>query len=128
MDTSQKIDKLVPLQNKLKTKKKFSDIVQIIINDVKTNIPDFAENQLDCEMILRICNIVEYLVKKKYGVNKKEVVIHVFELLIPEISDANLEFISNTVDFLFAHGQIKPVKMVSKIALSCGDLITRKFL
>ena len=78
METSQKIDKLVPLQNKLKTKKKFSDIVQIIINDIKTNIPDFAENQLDCEMILRICNIVEYLVKKKYGVNKKEVVIHVF--------------------------------------------------
>jgi hypothetical protein len=30
------------------------------INDIKTNIPDFAENQLDCEMILRICNIVEY--------------------------------------------------------------------
>ena len=34
METSQKIDKLVPLQNKLKTKKKFSDIVQIIINDI----------------------------------------------------------------------------------------------
>jgi len=99
MQTSEKIEKLVPLQNKLKTKKKFSDIVQIIINDVKTNIPDFAENFLECEMILRICNIVEYLVKKKYNVNKKEIVIHVFELLIPEISDANLEFISNTVDF-----------------------------
>ena len=50
-------------------------------------------------MILRICNIVEYLVKKKYGVNKKEIVIHVFELLIPDITEANLEFLSNTVDF-----------------------------
>jgi len=48
---------------------------------------------------------------------KKEVVIHVFELLIPEITEANLEFISNTVDFLFVHGQIKPVKMVSKLHL-----------
>ena len=128
MDTSQKIDKLVPLQNKLKMKKKFAEIVQIIINDIKTNIPDFIENQLDCEMILRICNIVEYLVKKKYGVDKKQVVVHVFELLVPDISEANLEFISNTVDFLFNHGQIKPVKMVSKIALGCGDLLTRKFL
>ena len=128
MDTSQKIDKLVPLQNKLKMKKKFADIVQIIINDIKTNIPDFIENHLDCEMILRICNIVEYLVKKKYGVDKKQVVIHVFELLVPDITEANLEFISNTVDFLFNHGQIKPVKMVSKIALGCGDLLTRKFL
>ena len=128
MDTSQKIDKLVPLQNKLKMKKKFAEIVQIIINDIKTNIPDFIENQLDCEMILRICNIVEYLVKKKYGVDKKQVVVHVFELLVPDISEANLEFISNTVDFLFNHGQIKPVKMVSKISLGCGDLLTRKFL
>ena len=51
MDTSQKIDKLVPLQNKLKMKKKFAEIVQIIINDIKTNIPDFIENHLDCEMI-----------------------------------------------------------------------------
>ena len=128
MDTSQKKDKLVPLQNKLKMKNKFAEIVQIIINDIKTNIPDFVENQLDCEMILRICNIVEYLVKKKYGVDKKQVVVHVFELLVPDISEANLEFISNTVDFLFNHGQIKPVKMVSKIALGCGDLLTRKFL
>ena len=128
MDTSQKIDKLVPLQNKLKMKKKFAEIVQIIINDIKTNIPDFIENQLDCEMILRICNIVEYLVKKKYGVDKKQVVVHVFELLVPDISEANLEFISNTVDFLFNHGQIKPVKMVSKIALGCSELISRKFL
>ena len=128
MDTSQKIDKLVPLQNKLKMKKKFADIVQIIINDIKTNIPDFIENHLDCEMILRICNIVEYLVKKKYGVDKKQVVIHVFELLVPDITEANLEFISNTVDFLFNHGQIKPVKMVSKIALGCSELISRKFL
>ena len=128
MDTSQKIDKLVPLQNKLKMKKKFAEIVQIIIKYIKTNIPDFIENQLDCEMILRICNIVEYLVKKKYGVDKKQVVIHVFELLVPDITEANLEFISNTVDFLFNHGQIKPVKMVSKIALGCGDLLTRKFL
>jgi hypothetical protein len=128
MDTSQKIDKLVPLQNKLKMKKKFAEIVQIIINDIKTNIPDFIENQLDCEMILRICNIVEYLVKKKYGVDKKQVVIHVFELLVPDITEANLEFISNTVDFLFNHGQIKPVKMVSKIALGCSELISRKFL
>lgn len=128
MDTSQKIDKLVPLQNKLKMKKKFAEIVQIIINDIKTNIPDFIENHLDCEMILRICNIVEYLVKKKYGVDKKQVVVHVFELLVPDISEANLEFISNTVDFLFNHGQIKPVKMVSKIALGCSELISRKFL
>ena len=128
MDTSQKIDKLVPLQNKLKMKKKFAEIVQIIINDIKTNIPDFIENQLDCEMILRICNIVEYLVKKKYGVDKKQVVVHVFELLVPDITEASLEFISNTVDFLFNHGQIKPVKMVSKIALGCGELISRKFL
>ena len=128
MDTSQKIDKLVPLQNKLKMKKKFAEIVQIIINDIKTNIPDFIENQLDCELILRICNIVEYLVKKKYGVDKNQVVIHVFELLFPEITDSNLEYISNTIDFLFNHGQIKPVKMVSKIALGCGELISRKFL
>ena len=71
MDTSQKIDKLVPLQNKLKTKKKFSDIVKTIINDIKTNIPDFAENYLECEMILRICNIVEYLVKKNMVLIKK---------------------------------------------------------
>ena len=60
METSQKIDKLVQLQNKLKTKHKFSEIVKITINDIKTNIPDFAENQLDYEMILRICYIVEY--------------------------------------------------------------------
>ena len=71
METSQKIDKLVPLQNKLKTKKK------IIIDSIKTNIPDFAENQLDCEMILRICNIEEYSVKKKHSVTKKNCYTHI---------------------------------------------------
>ena len=128
MEQQTKVEKLIPLQNKLKMKKKFKDIVELIINDVKTNIPEFEEHKLDCEMILRICNIVEYLVKKKYKVDKKQVVLHVFELLFPDITNDNLDFVSNTIDFLFQHDQIKQVKMISKIALGCGDLITRKFL
>ena len=62
MEQQTKVEKLIPLQNKLKMKKKFKDIVELIINDVKTNIAEFEENKLDVEMILRICNIVEYLV------------------------------------------------------------------
>ena len=62
MEQQTKVEKLIPLQNKLKMKKKFKDIVELIINDVKTNIPEFEEHKLDVEMILRICNIVEYLV------------------------------------------------------------------
>ena len=79
-------------------------------------------------MILRICNIVEYLVKKRYKVDKKQVVLHVFELLFSDITNDDLQFVSNRIDFLFQHDQIKQVKMISKVALGCGDLITRKFL
>ena len=128
MEQQTKVEKLIPLQNKLKMKKKFKDIVELIINDVKTNIVEFEDHKLDVEMILRICNIVEYLVKKKYKVDKKQVVLHVFELLFPDITNDNLDFVSNTIDFLFQHDQIKQVKMISKFALGCGDLITRKFL
>jgi hypothetical protein len=128
MEQQTKVEKLIPLQNKLKMKKTFVDIVELIINDVKKNIPEFEEHKLDCEMILRICNIVEYLVKKKYKVDKKQVVLHVFELLFSDITNDDLEFVSNTIDFLFQHDQIKQVKMISKVALGCGDLITRKFL
>ena len=64
MEQQTKVEKLIPLQNKLKMKKKFKDIVELIINDVKTNIAEFEDHKLDVEMILRICNIVEYLVKK----------------------------------------------------------------
>jgi hypothetical protein len=122
MEQQTKVEKLIPLQNKLKMKKKFVDIVELIINDVKKNIPEFENHKLDCELI------VEYLVKKKYKVDKKQVVLHVFELLFSDITNDDLEFVSNTIDFLFQHDQIKQVKMISKVALGCGDLITRKFL
>jgi hypothetical protein len=62
MEQQTKVEKLIPLQNKLKVKTKFVDIVELIINDVKKNIPEFENHKLDCELILRICNIVEYLV------------------------------------------------------------------
>jgi hypothetical protein len=48
--------------------------------------------------------------------------------LFSDITNDDLEFVSNTIDFLFQHDQIKQVKMISKVALGCGDLITRKFL
>jgi hypothetical protein len=35
MEQQTKVEKLIPLQNKLKMKKKFVDIVELIINDVK---------------------------------------------------------------------------------------------
>ena len=54
--------------------------------------------------------------------------LHVFELLFQDITNDNLDFVSETIDFLFQHNQIKQVKMISKLALGCGDLITRKFL
>ena len=79
-------------------------------------------------MILRICNIVQYLVKTKYKVDKKQVVLHVFEVLFSDITNDGLQFVSNTIDFLYDHNQIQNVKMISKVALGCGDFITRKFL
>jgi len=48
--------------------------------------------------------------------------------LFSDITNDDLEFVSNTIDFLFQHDQIKQVEMISKVALGCGDLITRKFL
>ena len=66
---------------------------------------------------LKYCRVFSL---KKYKVDKKQVVFHVFELLFPDITNDDLQFVSNTIDFLFQHDQIKQVKMISKVALGAG--------
>jgi hypothetical protein len=75
------------------------------VNELNINISNY---KTDNEFIILICNLVEYLVSKKDNVNKKEMVISVFNDLFGLTSEEQ-ENLKNTIDIIHLQNKIKKV-------------------
>ena len=90
---------------------KKSEILNYLVSEMCT-IPDYMKYKLDTEFISYTCNIVENIVKKKHGINKKELVINSFSKLF-NITPKEQLIIENIVDFLWNNKRIKKIKKLS---------------
>ena len=79
----------------------------------------------DQELILMICNCVENLVKKKYGIHKKQFVVEIANELF-NLNQAESEIISNMCQFLFDNLLIQAVPIVEKAKYYAWNWIKRK--
>ena len=84
---------------------KKSEILGYLVTQI-ASIPDFAKYKLDTEFISYICNITENIVKKKHGINKKELVINSLSKLFSITAEERL-LIENIIEYLWNHKRIK---------------------
>jgi hypothetical protein len=99
---------IVPLKNNLLLDWKKQDIKNKIINRINELNINCTNYKTDNEFITLICNLVEYLVSKKDNVNKKEMVISVFNDLFGLTSEEQ-ENLKNTIDIIHLQNKIKKV-------------------
>ena len=62
----------------------------------------------DNEFIILICNLVEYLVSKKDSINKKELVLSVFNDLYG-LTPEEQDHLKNTIDIIHLQNKIKKI-------------------
>ena len=99
---------IIPLKNNLLLDWKKQDVKSKIIarvNELNMNLTNY---KTDYEFIILICNLVEYLVSKKDNINKKELVLTVFNDLFG-LTPEEQEQLKNTIDIIHLQNKIKKI-------------------
>lgn len=105
------LNALIPLKHSLKQNVKFHTVSDKIIEHLKL-IPDLETQKISIELINYICNLIEYLVKHKYKINKENLFIFTLKRVV-ELSDQDEEIIKATIKYLHEN---KLIKIVSKLS------------
>ena len=117
---------IVPLKNNLLIDWKKQDIKNKIINRINQLNINFTNYKTDNEFITLICNLVEYLVSKKDNVNKKEMVISVFNDLFGLTSEEQ-ENLKNTIDIIHLQNKIKKVSYWKLFKCGFSEFFFKKY-
>ena len=100
---------VVPLKANILNDWKRSEIKNKIISRVnELNIP-ISQYKNDTEFLILICNLVEYLIVKKDYINKKDLVILIYNELFGPLSTEETETLKNNVDIIHLQKKIKKV-------------------
>ena len=108
---------IIPLKNNLLLDWKKQDVKTKVIsriNELNVNITQYRN---DNEFLTLICNLVEYLVTKKDNINKKELVLCVYNDLFG-LTPEEQETLKNNIDIV--HLQKKIVKVSYWKLFKCG--------
>ncbi len=95
---------LIKPKNALLKSQRFNDLLVLL----RQRIAEYpATHQLkSCqEFLLYVTKIVEELVKKSEGINKKELVINLFKALFA-LNDAEVKILDASIEFLWSNGLI----------------------
>ena len=99
---------IVPLKNNLLLDWKKQDVKSKIISRINELNMNLTNYKTDNEFIILICNLVEYLVSKKDSINKKELVISVFNDLYG-LTPEEQDHLNNTIDIIHLQNKIKKI-------------------
>lgn len=93
-------------------------IVELIVADIRS-IPEYNKLQRSLDLVLRICLLIENLVfenkvKGQPQGFKKDIAVRVFEALGWK-SPEHMDFLSQSIQFLWASDRIKKVKLTKRI-------------
>lgn len=116
-------------QNSLRQKEKKDKIKTAIIQRI-SSISNYQTLRtgglIDQELVLMVCNYVENLVKKKYGINKKQFVVEIMSELFPGLSQIEQDHVANACQFLFDNLLIQVVPILEKSKYFVWSWIKRK--
>ena len=110
---SQPSESLVPLKNSLKQTVKFQQISDKILELLKV-VPDIESLKHSNELIQYICNLIELYSKKKYKINKKNLLLFTMNRVLT-LTEEDMNTIKSTVQYLHENKPIKKITYLSKI-------------
>ena len=88
---------IIQPENSLKSSIKFNEIKNIIVERIAKfeNLPQY---KLDIEFLKLIANMIEFQVKKKYGIDKKELLIKIYDQAFANLTDDDKDNIKKNIE------------------------------
>ena len=97
----------------------------LIISDELRKHPNLSTD--DMAIINYVCNLIEELVKKKYGIDKFQLLVDIFKTVLNK-DITNLDKLKISVQFLIDNRLIKNVKVKQKVYSYVKNIIISNFL
>lgn len=105
---------------------KIKDAIKARVSSISQFQQLKKNNSIDNELVNLVCNCVENLVKKKYGIDKKSLVIEIIEEIFCGLNQSEKDNLGNTIQFLFDNQLINVVPIVQKAKYIAWSWIKRK--
>jgi hypothetical protein len=118
---------LVKTQNTLRTDEKKTKIKNLIISRAK-EFELISQYKLNNEFLTLICNQVENLVKKKYKIDKKQLVLEIYTLLFSDITDNEKFDVSRNINFIFDNNLIIKIPLSKQIIEFVKSWLKKKII
>ena len=107
---------LISLKNSLVKDQRIADL-NIVVKDKIASLPPNVSYKNNTELILYVCKLVENVVSKKDGINKKDLVINILRPLLG-LNDAEAKIMGEIIEFLHSNGLIQRIKIAKKLKSS----------
>ena len=116
---------IVALKNNLLYDVTLNDVKSKIIKRIhELNLGD-PKYKTDNELLVLICNLIEFLVKKKDKIVKKDLCIDIFTDLF-NLNDDEKKTLSNNIDFVHANDTIKRISKYKLFKCTIFELFKKK--
>ena len=104
---------LVSLPHGLKKSENFETIKQDILNAIQS-IKSLILSHKNIELIHYLATLIEAIVDKKYDIDKMALLKEILLQLIPNITNDELLFVENTIDYMLSQKLIKKLPILKK--------------
>jgi len=116
-------DKLIKLPKDVRGKMAYIELRDKIVDDVKRFVTLTGPSSL--YLIKRIGILIETYAKKKDKIDKLNLLIDIVKTIYPEVTDSEITFIRNSVEFLLQQKQIRAIPLL-KFALNLFEELIKK--
>lgn len=115
---------LISLKNSLVKDQRIADL-NVVVKDKIASLPPNVSYKNNTELILYVCKLVENVVSKKDGINKKDLVINILRPLLG-LNDAEAKLTGEIIEFLHSNGLIQRIKQAKKLKNSIISWFKKK--
>ena len=102
------MESLIIPKNDLAQELKTVEIKNAIITRLE-KIENLQDYKLNNEFLVLVCNLIEYYVKKKYNIDKSNLLISIYDRIFANLTDEEKSTIRQNIQFIWNNGHIKKI-------------------
>jgi len=96
------------------------------ICDRLNKIENLQIYKLNSEFLVLACNLIEYYVKKKYNIDKSNLLISVYDTIFANLTDDEKATIRQNIQFIWNNGHIKKISVYRLLFTSIKEWVKKK--
>lgn len=116
---------LIPLRNNLLKDFRYNEVKSKVIERIQELKLNDGRYKNDAEMLVLICNLLEYMISRKDKLSKKDIAIDILNDLFG-LTDEDKVSVANNIQFLWENRMIKQVSFYKLFKTGITEWLRKK--